>query len=90
MLIWEKDLYFAGAKLTEGSVRAACQFYADNALAQIRDAEAGALFVNDLSKFLLTTSDRADRYTLGLVEPSFALLQRAHHIQTGKSVALLP
>ena len=89
MLIWKQTLYFAGEKLTEESIKGACHFYADNAAAQLRDAESGELFVNDLTKFRIAMEDRIDRYTFGLIEPSATLLQHAHYIQTGKSVALL-
>lgn len=90
MLIWEQNLYFAKVKLTEESIKAACQFYADNAAAQSRDAESGELIVNDLAKFRIAMEDRIDRHKSGLVEPSVAFLQHAYYIQTGKSVALLP
>ena len=81
---------FAGVKLTPESMTAARQWYADNWKALLSDAESGRRRVNDLATYR-AWCERAAEQALDVSRiPSFAMLQRAHFIQTGESVALLP
>jgi len=75
---------FAGVELTPESVQAARQWYHDNAKAII--AESG-----DRDGFWQRAADSA--LTIGKPggeRVSVAFLQKAHFIQTGESIALLP
>jgi hypothetical protein len=80
---------FAGDTLTPESIAAARQWYADNFRAMAAEAESGAVQVNDLATYR-AWCERCAEQALIDGRYSFALLQRAHYIQTGKSIALLP
>ncbi len=81
--------HFAGDVLTSESIAAARQWYADNFRAMLADAESGRVSVNDLASYR-AWCERCAEQALTSDRLSFALLQRAHYIQTGKCVALLP
>ena len=80
---------FAGDILTAESIAAARQWYADNFRVMQADAESGRVTVNNLANYR-AWCERCAEQALTSERLSFALLQRAHYIQTGKCVALLP
>jgi hypothetical protein len=88
---------FSGVELTAESIKAAHEWYADNARACIAEVKSGAVRVNDdAAYFAWRESDAAthDAHANGTASAeyrySFAFLQRAHTIQTGECIALLP
>lgn len=86
--IWKQSLSFNGVTLTEESIKEACKYYADNALACLYSANEDDWFVDDLDGYRRWMQSRYDQFTSGiLVKPSVTLLQRAYVIQTGESVA---
>jgi hypothetical protein len=82
--------HFAGVQLTPESISAARQWYADHWRALQRDAESGSKRVNDLASYRAWCERAAEQALDTEARPSFAMLQRAHFIQTGDSVGLLP
>lgn len=72
---------FAGTQLTPASIAAARQWYHDNAVQCAAEAK------NDDQRAFW---DAAAASALEGERMSVAMLQRAHFIQTGESVALLP
>lgn len=76
--------------LTNESIQAARQWFHDNALACIAEVESGEVNVNDLEKFREWKTESAADVLAGKCDHTLAFLQRAHYIQTGECVALLP
>ena len=81
---------FAGVELTPASIRAASDYFIRLSLECIKDAETGKHPVNDLDEY--RREQIAMMHELNEDPPriTFTLLQRAHFIQTGDEVALLP
>lgn len=77
-------------KLTEASIQAARQWYADNALACIAEVESGAVRVNDRESYFAWRHQQRVEALAGKYDHTLAFLQRAHYIQTGDCVPLLP
>lgn len=77
-------------KLTEASIQAARQWYADNAQACIDEVASGAVRVNDVQSYYTWCRQRAEDALAGLYDHTLAFLQRAHYIQTSECIALLP
>ena len=77
-------------KLTEASMQAARQAFADNAQGCIDEVESGAVKVNDKESYYEWCIDRARAALAGEYDHTLALLQKAHYIQTGECIALLP
>lgn len=76
--------------LSPKAIQAARQWFADNALACIAEVESGAVRVNDRAAYFARRhQDHAD-YLAGKRDHTFTLRQRAHFIQYGEMVALLP
>lgn len=76
--------------LRNESIQAARQWFHDNALACIAEVESGEVKVNDLEKFRAWKTESAADALAGKYDHTLAFLQRAHFIQTGECVALLP
>lgn len=81
---------FAGTALTIESIQAARQWYNENAQKCIDDAISGKTRVNDLESYIEFRQRSIKDLERDDVSISFALLQKAHYIQTGECVALLP
>lgn len=75
--------------LTQESIQAARQWFADNATACIAEAQSGAVFVNDLPAYIDWQKKRHADALTGKFDSSFTFRQRAYFIQTGECVALL-
>ena len=88
--IKQKPPVFAGVALTAESIQAARQFYVDLDQRSIAKAISGELRVKDLESYIEWKQESIARSTGENVEVSFTLLQKAHTIQTGECVALLP
>lgn len=76
--------------LTNESIQAARQWYHDNALACIAAVKNGEYRVNDEARYFKDMEENAQEYLDGKWDHTLAFLQRAHFIQTGECVALLP
>jgi hypothetical protein len=93
----ETGLKFAGVELTAESIKAAHAWYADNERVCIAQAERGLFHVNDKMRYFADCNARAamhDAHANGTASEEYrysvAFLQRAHYIQTGECIALLP
>lgn len=83
---------FAGDALTEASIQSAREWFRDNALAQIGEGWQPSCPVVAVRREGRLRAQAQEAMTTGKPNGkavSFAFLQRAHYIQTGKSVALL-
>lgn len=76
--------------ITPESIQAARQWFAANALACIAEVKEGRVTVNDPEAYFADCRARHDAVLRGESDRTFALLQRAHYIQTGICPALLP
>ncbi|GAA0347403.1 hypothetical protein GCM10008931_43360 [Oceanobacillus oncorhynchi subsp. oncorhynchi] len=81
---------FNGVNLTENTIQETRQWFHDNALACIREVEEGKVFVNNREHYIDLQRKSAREYIKGKHDHILAFLQRAHYIQTGESVALMP
>lgn len=82
-------MIFNSVVITEDSLNAARQFFIDNAHAQINAVRCGEMKVNDVDKFIDCKIEAMLDYESGRYDHTFTMMQRAHYIQTGESVALL-
>lgn len=84
---------FAGVELTPETIRAANQWFIDNARLCIAEAVSGRTRVNDLADYTAWREGHIAEWeahiAAGTCSVSFAFLQRAHFIQTGGSVPIL-
>lgn len=81
---------FNGVTLTQETIIAARQWFADNAQACIDEVTSGAVRVNDPETYFEWRRQSAADSLAGKNDHTFTFMQRAHYIQTGESVALLP
>lgn len=81
---------FNGVVITQDSIQKCRQWFADNAQGCINQAKSGEIYVNDLFQYTERQEALTDEYLDGAWDHTFAFLQRAHYIQTGECVALLP
>lgn len=81
---------FNGTPLTDETINATRQWFADNAQACIDEAVRGDVRVNDLAGYTAQQLERAASSLRGEGDHTFTFLQRAHYIQTGECVTLLP
>lgn len=87
----------SSTELTSESIAAARQWFADNSLACARLARARGsvlqedeFYVNNLERYRANKLANAQASLAGEYDHTFAFLQKAHYIQTGECVALLP
>ena len=81
---------FNGVELTQETILATRQWFADNAMACIAEVESGAVKVNDPEKYFAWRKESAANSLAGKNDHTFTFMQRAHYLQTGECVALLP
>ena len=79
-----------GWEMTDATRLATRQWYHDNAMACIAEAESGAVYVNDLDEYREWRLQSAADALAGKGDHTFAFLQRAYCLETGECVALLP
>lgn len=77
-------------KLTPETIHATRQWFADNALACIAEVESGDVKVNNRERYFSQCRQRHADALAGKGDHTFAFRQRAHYIQTGECVPLLP
>ncbi|OME55423.1 hypothetical protein BSK59_13170 [Paenibacillus odorifer] len=81
---------FAGVKLTEESIQKAREWFADNAQACIDEVLNGEVKVNDQDSYIKWRQENINDALKGRYDHTLSFLQRAHTIQTGECIALLP
>lgn len=81
---------FAGVELTEESILKAREWFADNARGCIEEVQNGSVKVNDPESYFKWCEERVKDALAGHNDHTLTFLQRAHYIQTGECVALLP
>lgn len=90
---------FAGVELTPDAIAKCRDWFIANARASIAEAVSGRTYVNDLADYIAWREGHIAEWEAMDLETgkgdcpggfSFAFLQRAHFIQTGESVPLLP
>ena len=84
---------FNGVVITQESITACRQWFADNADACVREAEDGTAPLASHYPIELYREKMAARKASALAgefDHTFAFMQRAHYMQTGECVALLP
>ncbi len=77
-------------KLTQESILAARQQMIDNCHACVDEVKRGDVRVNDPESYFKWKNESAASIAAGGADHTFTLLQRAHFIQTGVCVPLLP
>lgn len=77
-------------KLSPKTIHATRQWFADNALACIAEVENGSVRVNNRERYFAQCRERHSDALAGKGDHTFAFQQRAHCIQTGECVPLLP
>lgn len=80
---------FAGVELTPETIQRTREHFADIGRDCIREAQDGTTRVNDLAGYV-AWREQAIEDVLTTTRFSLTFLQRAHYLQTGESVALLP
>lgn len=84
---------FNGVVITQESIQACRQWFIDNQQACIDGALDGSLGLASHVDPLLYVTKCTEKQTdiaRGKWDKTFTFMQRAHYIQTGESVALLP
>ena len=76
-------------QLTDETIQATREWFADNARACIKAASEGKWHVNDLPRYIAQQNQRIEESLSGAYDHTLAFQQRAIYIQTGESVALL-
>lgn len=84
-----KKSFFNGEELTMESILKARKSFIDNRLACIENVKSGKSKIYcDKEEFYEREERNSKDYLDGVNDHTFAFLQRAYYIQTGKSVAL--
>lgn len=84
---------FNGVEITEQSILACRQWFADNADGCVREAEDGTAPLAShypLERYRIEKAEDKRKALAGEYDHTFTFMQRAYYIQTGESVALLP
>lgn len=81
---------FAGIELTEESIQKAREWFADNAQGCIDEVLSGKVKVNDPESYFAWRREQISDAMEGRNDHTLTFLQRAHYIQTGECIALLP
>lgn len=84
---------FNGVTITQESIIACRKWFADNADACIREAEDGTAPLAShypIELYREKMVERKEAALAGEFDHTFTFIQRAHYIQTGECIALLP
>jgi hypothetical protein len=76
-------------KITDASMQATREWFAENQLACIRDVESGEVKVNDRERYFAWCIQQRQDALAGRWDHTATFLQRAYFIQTGDCPALL-
>ena len=86
-------MIFNGVEITQKSIQACRQWFADNADACVREAEDGTAPLAShypIELYREKMAERKEAALAGKFDHTFTFMQRAHYMQTGECVALLP
>nr|WP_156736425.1 hypothetical protein [Mycobacterium sp. E3298] len=81
---------FANVELTQDTIQMTREWFAHNAQACIDEVLNGDVKVNDKESYFKWREEQIEEAMSGQYDHTLTFLQRAHHIQTGECVALLP
>ncbi|QWU14401.1 hypothetical protein KP014_21065 [Paenibacillus sophorae] len=81
---------FTGVELSAESIQKAREWFADNAQGCINEVVSGEVKVNDIESYIQWRKESIAEALDGCYDYTLAFLQKAHTIQTGECVALLP
>ena len=84
---------FNGVTITQESIIACRQWFADNQQACIEGALDGTLGLAshvNVTEYIEACQRKQDSIEVGEQDHTFTFMQRAHYMQTGECVALLP
>ena len=84
---------FNGVQITQESIITCRQWFVDHQQACIEGALDGTLGLANhvnVDLYVLDCKEKQRDYLLGGIDHTFTFMQRAHYIQTGECVALLP
>jgi hypothetical protein len=81
---------FAGVELTAESIQKTREWFADNAQGCIDEVINGEVEVNDIESYIQWRKESINEALKGGYDHTLSFLQRAHTIQTGECIALLP
>lgn len=81
---------FAGVELTEETIQKTRKWFADNAQACIDEVRSGEVKVNDPEAYFAWREESIKDAIECRNDNTLTFLQRAHYIQTGDCIALLP
>lgn len=81
-------MQFNGTVLTDATIQATRQWFADNAQACIDEVLSGEVRVNDLASYVEWRKQMIVGALAGKGDNTFAFLQRAYEFQTGECVPL--
>lgn len=85
-----KAIVFAGVELTPETMQRTREHFAQIYRDCIAEAQSGAVFVNDLASYVAWHETLMADCMAGKDDHTFTFLQRAHYLQTGESVPMLP
>lgn len=85
-----RRIIFAGVEITPETIAATREHFAAIHQACIAEVESGARRVNDAASFVAFHTAAITASLAGEHDGSLTFAQRAHYLQTGESVALLP
>ena len=75
--------------ITNDTIRATCEWYANNQQACINEAQSGEVKVNDLQSYIAECELLKQQYQSGDFTTGLWFWQRAYFIQSGCSVPML-
>lgn len=75
--------------ITEETIKATYQWYADNAQGYIDKALSGKVRVNDVHQYIIDKTTDKINYLNGKFQKSLAFWQQAYYIQSGECVGIL-
>ena len=84
---------FNGVTITQESIIACRKWFADNVDACVREAEDGTAPLAShypIELYREKMAERKEAALAGEFDHTFTFMQRAHYMQTGECVALLP
>ena len=86
-------MIFNGVTITQESIIACRQWFIDNSDACVREAEDGTAPLAShypIELYREKMAERKEAALAGEFDHTFTFMQRAHYMQTGECVALLP
>jgi len=83
-------MQFAGVTITPETVQLTREHFAALYNACASECQSGGITVNDPALYIDRCNRNAAQALSGRFDTSFTFMQRAHYLQTGDCVALLP